>query len=36
VKAALAAQGLIANELRAPMMPASEGLTRELAALLAA
>ncbi|RDU96809.1 4-hydroxy-tetrahydrodipicolinate synthase [Trinickia dinghuensis] len=34
VKAALAAEGWIANELRAPMMPASEALSRELAALL--
>lgn len=32
VKAALAAQGWLANELRAPMMPASDALTRELAA----
>ena len=36
VKAALAVQGRIANELRAPMMPASDALTRELATLLAA
>lgn len=36
VKAALSVQGQIANELRAPMMPASDGLTRELATLLAA
>jgi 4-hydroxy-tetrahydrodipicolinate synthase len=36
VKAALAAEGRIANELRAPMMQASDALTRELTALLAA
>lgn len=36
VKAALAIEGRIANELRAPMMRASDELTRELAALLAA
>lgn len=36
VKAALAIEGRIANELRAPMMRASDALTRELAALLAA
>lgn len=36
VKAALAAQGWIANELRSPMMPASDRLTRELTAMLAA
>lgn len=36
VKAALSVQGQIANELRAPMMPASDALTRELAKLLAA
>jgi 4-hydroxy-tetrahydrodipicolinate synthase len=36
VKAALSVQGRIANELRAPMMPASDALTRELAKLLAA
>ncbi|WP_206956867.1 4-hydroxy-tetrahydrodipicolinate synthase [Trinickia acidisoli] len=35
VKAALAVQGWIANELRAPMMPASEALTRELVAFAA-
>jgi 4-hydroxy-tetrahydrodipicolinate synthase len=35
VKAGLAAEGRIAGELRAPMMPASDALTRELAAMLA-
>lgn len=35
VKAALAAQGRIANELRAPMTCASEALTRKLTALVA-
>ena len=36
VKAALAAEGRITNELRSPMTRASDSLTRELAALLAA
>ncbi|PTB22399.1 4-hydroxy-tetrahydrodipicolinate synthase [Trinickia symbiotica] len=36
VKAALAALGLIDNELRAPMTPASEALTDQLARLLSA
>ena len=36
VKAALAAQGWVENELRSPMTPASEALTRVLADRLAA
>ncbi|HTH77039.1 MAG TPA: 4-hydroxy-tetrahydrodipicolinate synthase [Trinickia sp.] len=36
VKAALAGQGWLANELRSPMMPASEALASQLAALSAA
>ena len=35
VKAALAAQGWLENELRSPMTPASDALTRELSTLAA-